>query len=83
MGICSSIPEHETINNEILETSRHEVNNERPLTAPKGATGFSVAYLTFLPRSPPSGAGKFWESRHKVPRTQAFSLPKETPVFQT
>ncbi len=34
MGICSSIPEHETINNEILEASRHEVNNERPLTAP-------------------------------------------------
>ncbi len=34
MGICNSIPEHESINNEIIEAQRHDVNNERPLTTP-------------------------------------------------
>ncbi len=34
MGICNSIPEHESINNEIIEACRPSVSNERPFTAP-------------------------------------------------
>ena len=34
MGICNSIPQHETVNDEIKESSRHHVVNERPLTTP-------------------------------------------------
>mgnify|MGYP001419604751 CR=1 FL=1 len=33
-GESVNAPEHETVNNKILEESRHEANSARPFTAP-------------------------------------------------
>ena len=53
MGICNSIPEHESINNEIIEAQRHIVSNEQPLTPPNSELPIirvmMMRSLTFLP----------------------------------